>query len=504
MLLIHPPQAKPAEPPAGIPVLAAQLRALGHPCTVCDLNLEAFYYLMDNVAPAEDTWSRRAYRNRVNHLETLCSPAGYTSRSGYIRAVGDINRLLEITGRRHGISLSLANYQDPNLSPQKSGDLLQAAERFSENIYAPLFMERLQQLVEAEDSGLIGFSLNYLSQALCTFAMIGFVRDRFPDLQIIVGGGLVTTWLQNPAWSDHFTGLIDQLVPGPGEHALPEIAGIKDETMRVAPDYSDLVREKYLAPGFILPFAASTGCFWRKCSFCPETSEQNPYAPLSAATVVSELEILTQNTSPALIHLLDNAVSPAVLGALADHPPGSSWYGFARFSEQLADPSFCLSLRQSGCVMLKLGLESGSSSVLAEMQKGIDLKLASEVLESLSAAGIMTYVYLLFGTPAESREEAMLTRQFVRAQHRSISFLNLAIFNLPVCSPQQDQLELRDFYEGDLPIYRDFVHPRGWNRKEIRRFLDQDFKKDEKIRAILQSDPPHFTSNHAPFFPKYE
>ncbi len=127
--------------------------------------------------------------------------------------------------------------------------------------------------------------------------------------------------------------------------------------------------------------------------------------------------------------------------------------------------------------MLKLGLESGDQEVLNRMQKGINLELAAKVLENLQDVGISTYVYLLFGTPSEGPEEAERTLSFVEKHHQAISFLNLAIFNLPACSQEVSNLEAADFYEGDLSIYRNFIHPKGWNRGEVRRFLDTTFKR---------------------------
>jgi len=132
--------------------------------------------------------------------------------------------------------------------------------------------------------------------------------------------------------------------------------------------------------------------------------------------------------------------------------------------------------------------------------KGIDLPTVSQALSALHAAGIKTYVYLLFGTPAESLAEARDTMAFTADHARSIAWLNLAVFNMPVCSPEANSLQVSRFSEGDLSLYTDFVHPRGWDRKAIRRFLDHEFKRQAEIAAVLRRDPPLFTSNHAPFF----
>jgi len=201
-----------------------------------------------------------------------------------------------------------------------------------------------------------------------------------------------------------------------------------------------------------------------------------------------------------LLHFLDNAMSPALLRSMAGTPVGVPWYGFARISPELADPAFCRALKRSGCVMLKLGLESGSQQVLDHLQKGIDLETASKTLEALNGAGIAAYVYLLFGTPPETEADAEKTLNFAVRQHERISFLNVAIFNLPAYGPDTENLETESFYEGDLSLYRTFVHPAGWDRPAVRRFLNRAFKRHPAISPILQRDPPYFTSNHAPFF----
>jgi hypothetical protein len=491
--------AKPCEPPAGIALLAGALRDSSLPCTLLDANLEGQLFLLSAQAEPADTWGRRACRNLAANLKGLRTPATYASPARYRRAAADVNRVLELAGQSRTVSLSLANYQDPAYSPLKSGDLLRAAAQPETNIFFPYFAQRLPPLLAEPDHATVGISLNYLSQSLTAFAMAGFLRQRFPEITLLMGGGLVTSWLRNPSWQNPFAGLIDLLVAGPGEEALLQHFGRK--TCRHArPDYTGLPLTDYLAPGFILPYAASSGCYWHRCLFCPEKAEKNPYRAIPPDQVLDDLAGLVRHTRPVLLHFLDNAMNPGLLAALAERPPGVNWYGFARINQALTEPAFCRALRRAGCVMLKLGLESGNQEVLTAMHKGIDLPMVSEALAALHAAGITTYVYLLFGTPAESLTEARDTLHFTAAHARAITWLNLAVFNMPVCSPEADALQVSRFSEGDLSLYTDFVHPRGWDRKAIRRFLDHEFKRAPEIAAILRRDPPLFTSNHAPFF----
>ncbi len=503
MILINPPVTKPCEPPAGIAKLAGALSRQGVPCRVWDANIEGLLYLLGQPSEAADTWSRRAIRNASGNIAALRQPVLYRSAARYDRAVRDLQRALAVsvrTGRGCNIKVGLADYQDPFLSPLRSSDLLQAAEHPEENPFTPLYRERLPALLKQGRTGLVGISLTYLSQALCTFALLGLIRKEHPGIKLILGGGLVSSWLQRPGWRNPFGGLVDHLVAGPGEQSLLSLLGREyGKEKEGAPDYGGLPLPDYLAPGLILPYSAASGCFWSRCSFCPEKAEANPYRPIPVGKVIEELKTLAATTRPSLLHLLDNALSPALLRALADQSPGVPWYGFARISPELAEADFCRALKKAGCVMLKLGIESGDQGVLDALDKGIDINQAAKVLHNLKEAGIATYVYLLFGTPAETLTQARQTLDFVVRHHGAIDFLNLAIFNMPLSGPESGDYETAEFYEGDLSLYTAFRHPRGWDRKHVRRFLDQEFKRHSAVSSILKHDPPVFTSNHACF-----
>jgi radical SAM superfamily enzyme YgiQ (UPF0313 family) len=584
VLLIYPPVSKPCEPPAGIARLAGALREHDVPCTVIDANIEGLHFLLHSQVdwsqsdrsqgdregpeirgddprglkiggaspeltaagkvPGRDragyTWTRRALRNLTGHLLSLRSGSLYEQADRYRRAVADLNRI--VAGASFRVSVRLADYHDEALSPRRSADLLQSAAQPDRNPFYHYFRARIVSLLERQNHEIIGISVNYLSQALCAFALIGLIRPLAPRSKIILGGGLVTSWqsqsprqnmssgggaggitarrvdsVNPPGGNNPFPGLVDELVAGPGEDYLlsliekyredrvaaasPVMAALSGPPLPVVPcpDYGPFSWDLYMAPGAIVPYSASTGCYWRRCRFCPETAEGNPYRPLPVRKVFADLERLKKETSPVLIHFLDNALSPALLRAVAVQGIGVPWYGFVRITEQLADPSFCRRLHDAGCVMLKLGLESGDQAVLDALEKGIDLKTASRVLRNLKEAHIGTYVYFLFGTPAEDRSAACRTMDYIAENSPYIDFLNVAIFNLPAFAAATAELVTRPFSTGDLSLYRDFDHPGGWNRREVRRFVVGQLKKNPVVAGIIKQTPPVFTSNHAPF-----
>jgi hypothetical protein len=501
-VLIHPPVAKPGEPPAGIARLAGALGQNKIACTVIDANISGLYYLLKNTAPPDDTWSQRAWRHIGDHLDALRNPSVCSRPDAYGRAVSDLNRILWAAGLATGSRPGLADFHHENLKPVSSKDLIWAARHPQTNPFYEFYRHRLLGQIISSNSDAAGISINYLSQALCGFALIGMIRKHLPDLKIILGGGLITSWMNQKNRGNLFSGLVDHLVAGAGENALLEMAGctVNSKKYFPVPDYRCFADSRYLSPGFVLPFSASDGCWWQRCAFCPERAEKRQFRPLPCTVAATQLQDLARELKPSLIHLLDNALSPVLLKKLVKFPPGAPWYGFARMGVPLNDPQFCRDLAGAGCVMLKLGLESGSQAVLNDLNKGVDLETASRILENLYNAKISTYVYLLFGTPKEDLAAAKKTLDFTVAHKHAIDFLNLAVFNLPVNSPDAQHLVHRDFYAGNLALYCDFVHPLGWDRASVRGFLEKTFKKHPEIRPVIQNDPPVFTSNHAPFF----
>jgi hypothetical protein len=499
ILFIHPPVVRPCEPPPGIAKLAGVLKRYGVEYDIMDANLEGLLFLLRRPMIARDTWTRRAIARVERNLEVLMQPAGYRNLDRYKQAVYELNRVLRMQDRSGGTEVSLANFQDRNLSPVKSGDLIRAFEFPAKNPFYIYFESRLGEVMENDRPRWVGLSLNFLSQALCTFAMIGVLRRLDPNIRIILGGGLVTSWLRRPGWRNPFEGIIDELVAGEGEAALLSVLDRETATGSDIADFNHFSPLPYLSPGLILPYSASVGCYWRRCAFCPERAEANPYRPIPFARVVSQLQSQIQILKPVLVHFTDNALSPALLKTLCREPCGVPWYGFVRITRHLADLDFCKALKRSGCIMLQIGLESGSQTVLDGFCKGIDLNVAQRALENLKHAGIAAYVYLLFGTPWETEADALKTLEFTIRNSGTITFLNLAIFNLPAFGPHTDALNTRPLDTGDMFLYRRFEHPAGWHRQRIRRFLENKFKRHPAIAPIIRADPPVFTSNHAPF-----
>ena len=95
VLLLHPPVAKPCEPPAGMARLLGALHHHGIPCTAVDMNLEGLLNLISSPVNSADRWTQRAVRDLSKNLTRIRKLNTFQSFDRYQRAVADLNRLLE-------------------------------------------------------------------------------------------------------------------------------------------------------------------------------------------------------------------------------------------------------------------------------------------------------------------------------------------------------------------------------------------------------------------------
>jgi hypothetical protein len=185
IILIYPPVVKPCESPAGIARLSGMLGSLGVGHRILDANLEGLLYLLGASLPSEkanDTWTKRAFRNCERNLFSLKDSVLYGNPDRYKRAVKDIGRVLSVVSPS-GVSVGIVNYEHEGLSPLRSGDLLTVAERPELDPFYPYFRPRIEELFREKKPMFVGISLNYLSQALSAFSMIGFIKREFPDVK---------------------------------------------------------------------------------------------------------------------------------------------------------------------------------------------------------------------------------------------------------------------------------------------------------------------------------
>jgi hypothetical protein len=506
-------------------VLLSHLRRGGATAEAIDANLEAHLYLLDGdrlsaagPAPALD----RAIRGVPEALAFLRSPAAGTSFPRYTAAARRLNTALSAYRGTSGRDRwTLGDYVHGDLSEYSPADLSLAASGKAGTVFSAYFRDVLLPRVGRMRPRGVAISVNYRHQVLPAFELAGLLRRRLPGVPVYGGGGMFTSWRSSLRGMESSFLPFDRVGFGPGEGALAAMAAgastgrglfFKDgEAVEFHPDFGFAPLREYLSPEPVLPVAASRGCYWRRCRFCPEAvAPIHPYRAADPGTFPALLRGLSDRYGVRRFHLTDNAVPVAVLRSMAGAESalrGLSWHGFARFERDLLEPGFASALAAAGCSMLQLGLESGSQPLLDRMGKGTRVADASAILSNLSRAGIAAYVYVMLGVPGETEADAERTRSFLAEHAGGIGFLNLSILNMPrdATWPGIDEGGAPrggGFNDEDEPLglYRRVPAGGGWGRAQARRFLQKRILGDPAIRAIAARTPPWFGDSHAFFF----
>ena len=155
-------------------------------------------------------------------------------------------------------------------------------------LFDDYFREQLLPQVIEWSPKVVAISVNYRHQVLPAFALAGLLRRHCPELTLVGGGGMLSSWRSVLKEQDLRFSAFSQVVFGPGEASLAALAKgaaptdyfLEDPSVvGFEPDFSFASPAAYLSPLPILPVSASRGCYWRRCLFCPEAaSPTHPYA----------------------------------------------------------------------------------------------------------------------------------------------------------------------------------------------------------------------------------
>ena len=566
VVLISPPVVKACEPLLGIATLKAWLDGHGVPTACIDANAEAQAWLLDadriddlagRLSPGAPERALRAaaawahLRRRVPRLlAALRSPHGYADLGRYRTTVTSLQRVAGIAAALHQpgagpdggspVTASLSDYGDARFCDMDSRSVREAALAPETNLFHPWFRDVLVPRVVAMRPRVVGLSLIFRNQLLCGAALAGMLRAALPDAHLTLGGELISAWtddslLERTALLD----LADSIIPFEGELPLlalargappSEVPNLcyrdptgrtrRNPTAKVArlddvppPDYSWAPWDLYLAPERTAPVVSARGCYWNRCTFCPEVVNPETRLRLAPAPrLVADLDALHERHGITTFHFIDSAMPPRLLRAVADHVSAHRrpyrWYSFSRLEPHLFRDGWAEQLARGGCRMLKLGLETASQRLLDAMDKRQDIADVSRILHALRGAGVMVHAYLMFGTPHEALADAEATRRFVAAHADCIQFMNCSIMNLAKGSP----MALDPSRHGitrvlpfdipgqvlDLALYDNF-DGEGWGRMGARRFLHREFLRDPRVRPIHLRTPAAFDANHAVF-----
>jgi len=264
VLLLQPPALIPSEPPLSLAILAAALKQEKVTVAAIDANLDAYLYLLNHNRLTElagenpKTAISRALKHCQQSLTLLRSPAGTRSFPRYSTAVRYLNLLLSLWSNNHkNERLTLGDYQHKGYSVFNPDDLTHFGNGDVHTLFHPYFQDELLPQIEEIQPQIVAISINYLHQAFPAFELAGLLRRQFPDLELVAGGGLITSW-QEPLQAQNLTlAPFDRLVFGPGEASLLTLArGSAQDNYYLSdiseiayiPDFSFAEFDRYFSP----------------------------------------------------------------------------------------------------------------------------------------------------------------------------------------------------------------------------------------------------------------
>lgn len=150
----------------------------------------------------------------------------------------------------------------------------------------------------------------------------------------------------------------------------------------------------------------SRGCPYT-CDFCVAPIHQtNKFRERSAKSLVDEIERGYREFGLTFFYLWGDTVTLNVKSfsafceeLIARNLP-IQWFGNAR-ADNLTDPAFVKRLRQAGCWMLALGIETESEETRKDMLKRLDGQKIRTALVNMRTAGIRSFGFFILGYPGD-------------------------------------------------------------------------------------------------------
>ncbi|MFY9912806.1 MAG: radical SAM protein [Candidatus Sulfotelmatobacter sp.] len=146
---------------------------------------------------------------------------------------------------------------------------------------------------------------------------------------------------------------------------------------------------------------------------------------------------------------------------------GLDWWGI--IYPKWVDAELAELMAKAGCTQVSLGFESGSETMLPQLNKRFTCREVREISDTLAAAGVERYGFLLLGGPGETRETVEESLEFADSLHLDALKITVGLRIYPetplastaleegLITPE-DNLLFPHFYIG--PLVRDWLPDR--------------------------------------------
>jgi radical SAM superfamily enzyme YgiQ (UPF0313 family) len=176
----------------------------------------------------------------------------------------------------------------------------------------------------------------------------------------------------------------------------------------------DAIPKQYLRGS--LPVNSSRGCYYR-CKFCTYHWYFPQVHYKSLESLSNELRLIQELGFVRHVRFTDDNFTAnrsrleAILSMMIKETFDFTWSCFARSSA--LNPDLVRRMKTAGCEFVDMGLESGSQTILDNMDKRVKREQAFSAIEMLNGEGINSRGSFIVGYPGETRETFDETVDFI-------------------------------------------------------------------------------------------
>ncbi|MAG47669.1 hypothetical protein CL617_03610 [archaeon] len=255
------------------------------------------------------------------------------------------------------------------------------------------------------------------------------IRELYPNIKLIAGGNHITDMPTEKTSNETF----DHLVVGDGEEAIKKILG-GDETKLIIskpiedldalpfPDYDNLNMGKYdmdLNGKKAVVMVTSRGCVF-SCVYCG-SAKIKKWRARSPENIIKEMRLLYDKFDIRGFYFGDDIFTfkfdrvLKLCNLITENFPKKDITWRCTTRANLLTQELCYSIRNAGCDIVSLGLESGNDEVLKKMEKYMTVDIQRKGVEMCHKAGIKVKGFFIIGLPGETWETAIDTINFARS-----------------------------------------------------------------------------------------
>ncbi|MBW2276657.1 MAG: radical SAM protein [Deltaproteobacteria bacterium] len=311
---------------------------------------------------------------------------------------------------------------------------------------SPRSPEKNSKRILALNPDLVGFSTT-TSAFHDALTMAGFIKQARPEVVIVFGGVHVSSL--GAQLLDRFD-VIDYLSLGEGEHTLLQLAdgddpatidGLawRDGEQSVVNPTRDHIRDLDSLPfpaydklpgfpgGYHLPpfsyiripgatMITSRGCVYQ-CSYCDRSVFKRGFRYNSPDYIYDHMRELRQRFGVRHINVYDDLFTTnrkritALCERLAREPLKLQFNCAVHAGH--ADDDLLEMLKEAGCLMVSLGIESGDPELLQRHKSSAKLEQMEETVRKIQSHGLRAKGLFMMGLPGETKESIQRTSDFV-------------------------------------------------------------------------------------------